>query len=922
MNAANAESDASSSARWTVDDLLTVELADDWTLSSDGTFAIWTQQVTERVEGEQKRVSNLWLSRLDSGKAIPLTRGQDRAGSPHIAPDGKHVAFSFNRKIPGADKEIAGSQVWILPLDGGEAWPLTRFEHGGPRAFQWIDAKTLAVAAPETPTAVTQQRKKNKDRAVVVDDFPQTPPVRLFRVPLEGPTRRLTSNDDWIDSLAVSPDGKRAVVTAQQDLSYNFDQEDEPLTYLVDLESGELQQILPGRKLLPFRISWAPDSRSFYFLNEHTNHPTLRMATISELYRYSLDGEHGEPESAQPVYLDWPRGASGDFTPTANGLVLLLEDGVHRRPALLQATDDGTWSRTPLTGGCLDSVDDLLASRDGSRLLYRCSTSVSLPQWFTARLDGATAEGELKLTELNAGLEAKNTGRREILHWTGANGDQVEGILLFPLDWPADLSFQQVVDGAKVPGGPRPLLLDIHGGPAAADRDAWDQRWSGPQLLYRQRGAFILQVNYHGSAAYGLDWVESIAERYYEQETVDIESGVDHVLEAGLADPQRLGIYGWSNGGILTTEIITRTDRYRAASVGAADVEWISDWANVDFGAAFDNYYFGGTPWERRDHYIEKSPFFRLEAVTTPTIIYTGTDDRAVPPHQSWSLFRGLQHFDNAPVRLVLFPDEGHGLRHIPHQRRKVEEDLAWFDRYLFEQSPNYPAAIKEGSPAHHALARAAAARDGEGQLGTEVDGTLVPETVTLDGREVGRFEVTRNQWASYRAATGGESLASGGNGELPITAVSFEEAQAYAAWLQELTGRPFRLPTVAEAKKLAGKPGGGNTLNHWAGYSPSPEEATALRQALGVLPGNTPLLRPVGQFSGFSGTGEAAVFDLDGNAAEWAVTEDKSGKAVGPSCDQSGDSYRGTATSDPSYIGLRVVVGPWPESEDSKPKS
>ena len=109
-------------------------------------------------------------------------------------------------------------------------------------------------------------------------------------------------------------------------------------------------------------------------------------------------------------------------------------------------------------------------------------------------------------------------------------------------------------------------------------------------------------------------------------------------------------------------------------------MEWISDWANVDFGASFDNYYFGASPLEDPELYIRKSPFFRLGEVTTPTIIYTGTEDRNVPPHQSWSLFRALQQLEKAPARLVLFPGEPHGLRKIAHQRRKVEEDMAWFN--------------------------------------------------------------------------------------------------------------------------------------------------------------------------------------------------------------------------------------------------
>ncbi len=271
----------------------------------------------------------------------------------------------------------------------------------------------------------------------------------------------------------------------------------------------------------------------------------------------------------------------------------------------------------------------------------------------------------------------------------------------------------------------------IHGGPAGADHDAWSQSWAAPILLWRQRGAFVLQVNYHGSSDYGLDWVESIAGHYYELEIPDIESGVDELIRRGLVDPARLGSTGWSNGGILTAALITATNRYKAASVGAADVEWFSDWANVDFGASFDNYYFGGAPWEVPQVYMAKSPFFKLTNVTTPTIVFTGTDDRNVPPHQSWSLFRALQQIGKAPVRFLTFPSEPHSLRAVAHQRRKLDEDLAWFDHYLFGSPRAAATAVKDGSLLAGLLQRAGAARS-VGRFGREEHGTLGPRNRAL----------------------------------------------------------------------------------------------------------------------------------------------------------------------------------------------
>ena len=780
---------------WTLDDLILAESLDAWVVAPDGRSVVWVRSTVEKVDGTETSVSNLWRSRLKEGSPKALTRGRDRISAPKFSPDGDLLAFLSNRKPPGdADKDRGERQIWILPLEGGEAYPATSFDRSV-SDFDWLGPDELLVLAPESPSAWEMERKRQKDTSKVVDDVDHEPPTRLFRVPLEGEVRRLTNNDRWISSLSVSPDGRRAVVAIRQDLKYNFDQKNKPQTFLVDLATGAMEQLFADGKHLPSQVRWAPDSSAFYFADEYTRHPRYRMATIQELYLHQV--ESGETSK---VDLDWPRGLGSTYLPLADGVLVLLEDGITYRAARLRQRGSG-WQRQDLSGEHTDRIRSWQVSRDGKTVAFRHSTATRPTQLYGARLEGDRLESVRQLSDLNESFGAKPTGRVEAIRYEGAGGDTVEALVHFPLDWSEDRPLQ----GSPLPAGKRrPLVVDIHGGPAGADRDFWDQRWSGPLLLFRQRGAFILQVNYHGSAGYGLDWVESIAGRYYEQERVDILNGVDYLIELGVVDPDQLGCTGWSNGGILTADLITQTPRFKAASVGAADVEWISDWANVDFGAAFDNYYFGGTPWEKTQEYLDKSPFFRLEEVTTPTIVYTGTEDRNVPPHQSWSLYRALQYFEKAPVRLVLFPGEPHGLRKIAHQRRKVEEEMAWFDRYLFKPDADDDEALKKDSLLASLLHRSKAARRGEA-FGAEAGGKLIPETVSFGGLEVGRFEVTRAQYAAFEA----DASVAKGSGNLPVTAVSFEDAQRYVEWLARTTGRDFRLPTEKEARKLRKKAGG-----------------------------------------------------------------------------------------------------------------
>jgi hypothetical protein len=339
------------------------------------------------------------------------------------------------------------------------------------------------------------------------------------------------------------------------------------------------------------------------------------------------------------------------------------------------------------------------------------------------------------------------------------------------------------------------------------------------------------------------------------------------------------------------------------ASTGAGDVEWISDWANVDFGAAFDNYYFGAAPYEDPQRYIELSPFFRMKQVKTPTIIYFGTEDRNVPTDQGWSHFRALQQIGQVPVKFILFPGETHGIRKLAHQRRKVTEDLTWFDRYLFGTFEAESEALKKGSPLAEALKRAEIAKADDGRYGTLSRGKLIPEVIEYKGVALGRFEVTRAQFAAfddnYEYAAGTE--------DYPANGIDYDRARAYVAWLSDVTGEQYRLITEAEAKAVFAGTGDENTLDYWAGYKPNPDDAAALATKIAELPGDAPLLKPVGSFPG-RGDG-ALVFDLGGNVAEWVVADDGRGKLMGGSADLPSEHKTQGSTASAYYRGLRVAL-------------
>jgi dipeptidyl aminopeptidase/acylaminoacyl peptidase len=876
---------------WKSEDLVYAESSGGFRISPDSRWVAWVKGEADREK--DKMISNLFLSSLTEDREIPLTRGSNDIFDLSWSPDSESIAFISDkpRALPKPDSDA--NQIWLISIRGGEAYPLTELAHG-PRGVQWLNGDTLIFAAPEAPSAYEQALKKKKDDSQVVDDAGHEPPVRLFKINIKDKKiTRLTENMDWIENWSVSKDGKHVVAIHQKSLHYTFDQKVPPVAVLHNLTDGSEKQIFTEGRIRPYGFEWLPDSSGFYAWAPYSTNPRFLTASILLLYYYDLSAG-----KSFPVPLDWENGIGSDLAATEDGFIIGLAAG-HRfetaRYARQRMGDSWTWKRIPLGGEHSKDIQNFEVSADEKTIVYRSSTASTMPQLFRARIQNNKLEGTFRLTGLNASLEKSRTfSKSEVIHWKGANAEEVEGILRYPENYQ--------------PGKRYPLITAIHGGPADADLDAWSDSWGYPYQLLTQRGAFILSPNYHGSGNYGLPWVESICcGNYYDLETADINSGVDHLIAQGFVDPDKIATMGWSNGSILSTSLITTyPSRYKVASVGAGDVEWISDWGNVTFGDSFDSYYFGKTPMEDPQLYIRKSPFFKLDKVQAAVIIFQGSVDTSVPPSQSWSYFRALQYYGKAPVKFVVFPGEPHGPRKLTHQLRKVEEEMAWFDSYFFKTFPPENEAVKAGSPLDTALRSRNAARVGE-LCGTTVTSkgkpVLIPEVVKRSDLEIGRFEVTRAQFSAfdknYKVERGTENY--------PANGVTLEQAKAYAEWLSRLTAESWRIPNENEMSGRYDQRDGENTLDYWAGYSPNPDDTRRLRQKLKELPGPAALLKPVGTFAGEGQENEDLLFDLGGNVAEWVLTADGKGKPAGGSADCPSDP-RAICVPAPEYIGFRVV--------------
>ena len=260
--------------------------------------------------------------------------------------------------------------------------------------------------------------------------------------------------------------------------------------------------------------------------------------------------------------------------------------------------------------------------------------------------------------------------RQERLTWKGADGETVEGLLYYPVNYQSGTQY--------------PLIVATHGGPASSDKFGFGH----DAQVYAGKGYAVLKPNYRGSTGYGDAFLREMAKGYFKQAHLDVLAGVDAVIARGVADPAKLVKMGWSAGGHMTNKLITFTDRFKAASSGAGAANWISMYAQSD-NREFRTPWFGGTPWQANapiDLYWDHSPLKYVAQVKTPTLFLVGEADPRVPLPQSVEMFRALRS-NGVPTHLYVAPREGHGWTELRHRLFKLQIEMEWFERWVRGQT-------------------------------------------------------------------------------------------------------------------------------------------------------------------------------------------------------------------------------------------
>jgi len=627
---------------WTPEAMVNQKVVGSPAISPDGSMIAYTVRET-KMEGEESEfLTHIWVASADGSMNRQFTRGDHSASNPRFSPDGEYLTFTSSRN--------ESNQVYRMYLNGGEAEQITHAENGV-GSYAWSpDGNRIAYTMSDPQTEEEKKREQEKRDVTVVDtDFKFS---RIYVQHVDEDSAKAVYGDDiHTTSFDWSPDGNTIVFAHQPTPKigdmYKMD------VSTVPADSGSVTNLIDweGTDSSP---RFTPDGNSIVFTS---NGDELETIGLQDLYVMDLssgeirDLPHTFDRNANIVGFD------------ADGQLLIQEP---------RKTVSALYSM-PLDGGELDLLTDedgiyggFDVSEDGRNIVFSYQNSDSPAEVYLSEVNQLSKQ---QVSAVHEDSEFPEMGKTELLTWTSDDGTEIEGLLTYPVGYE---------EGDRVP-----LILMVHGGPAGV----YSQSWTGAGSIYAiqyfaEKGYALLRPNPRGSTGYGKEFRYANVRDWGYGDYEDLMTGVDKVIEMGVADPDRLAEMGWSYGGYMTSWIVTQTDRFKAVSMGAGLSNLVSMVGTTDIPGYLMGH-MGGPYWNgNMETYERHSAVYFMDNVVTPTQIIHGSGDLRVPLGQGQEFYWALQE-KGVDTEMILLPRTGHG----PTEPKLISEVstriLEWFDKYI-----------------------------------------------------------------------------------------------------------------------------------------------------------------------------------------------------------------------------------------------
>ncbi len=617
-------------------------------VSPDGRRVVYTVNDAVMTADKSEFVTQIWLASTDGRENYQITFGDKSSANPKWSPDGSSIAFTSNRK----DNK---NNLYILRLMGGEAEPLSDVK-SAVADFEWSpDGNWIAYSATDPKSDDEEKNDKGRNDFRWVDE--NTKFARLYAIPVgkngsgKREAKKLTNESRHVTGFNWSPDGSKIVFNHVSS---------------------------------PIANDWPSSDIAVVEVGSGTTTPLATTAAAESALHYSPDGKWISG-IASDIPARWAQSYTIRVYPAGGGEPRVFEGSHDSQPSVIGWSADGAkiyFYESKGTGTALYSVDvtsgkitqDNYAAgvvtgvnfnKGATMFGLVIQNAVSPPEAFVVRPGDKTPT---QVSRANDDVAKLPVAKTVIVTWKSSDGRDIEGLLTYPANY---------TEGTKVP-----LILNIHGGPAGVFQQSYiGGRGSYPIATFASRGYAVLRPNPRGSSGYGTEFRRANIKDWGVGDYDDLMTGVDKVIAMGVADPNRLGVMGWSYGGYMTSTIITKTKRFKAASAGAPVTNLMSFNGTADI-PSFVPDYFGGQSWEHPEVYAKHSAMFNIKNATTPTLIQHGEADLRVPISQGYELYNALKA-QGVPTRMIVLPRQPHGPNEPKMQIAAMQSNLDWFDKYL-----------------------------------------------------------------------------------------------------------------------------------------------------------------------------------------------------------------------------------------------